>query len=165
MELDQYLNHFNHSRNGFDWGYTGSGPLQLSFAILAKTASVDIARTLMKEFSKEVVSQFKSKDWVLSTREVNEWISSKNIITKKPNDLKRTGKSKPDNVVKTTCKELGITQKELAAILEVPEGTVSSWAVKNDIPRLGKKAIEFYAEKIEAQNIVTKFKEFMDLVK
>lgn len=38
-------------------------------------------------------------------------------------------------MVKDICKELSIIQKNL---LEVLEGTVSSWAVKNKIPRLGK---------------------------
>jgi hypothetical protein len=60
--------------------------------------------------------------------------------------------------------ELGITQKTLAEILEVPEGTVSSWAVKNEIPRLGKKAIEFYKLSTKNQKIVDSYKDFMHLL-
>jgi transcriptional regulator with XRE-family HTH domain len=33
-----------------------------------------------------------------------------------------------ENIVKKTCKELGITQKELAEILGVAEDTVSKWS-------------------------------------
>ena len=41
-----------------------------------------------------------------------------------------------ENIVKKTCRELGITQKELAERLDVPQSTVSGWA-KNDIPKIG----------------------------
>jgi transcriptional regulator with XRE-family HTH domain len=34
----------------------------------------------------------------------------------------------PENIVKRTCKELGITQKELAERIGVHENTVSLWA-------------------------------------
>lgn len=60
--------------------------------------------------------------------------------------------------------ELEITQKHLAEILEVPEGTVSSWAVKNEIPRLGKKAIEFYILNQKNQKIVDSYKNFLNLM-
>lgn len=33
-----------------------------------------------------------------------------------------------ENIVKLTCKELGVTQKELAEIIGVTEDTVSKWA-------------------------------------
>ncbi|NPA65841.1 MAG: bacteriophage CI repressor [Epsilonproteobacteria bacterium] len=85
------------------------------------------------------------------------------IDTRKTNRTKKRGASK-DNVVKQICKEIGITQKELARVLEVPEGTVSSWAVKNEIPRLGKKAIEFYIQSLKQEKIIQKYKSFVDLV-
>ncbi|MDX1295500.1 MAG: helix-turn-helix domain-containing protein [Sulfurimonadaceae bacterium] len=80
--------------------------------------------------------------------------------------VKKKGRSKSDgeNVVKSVCKELGITQKKLAQILEIPEGTVSSWAVKNEIPRLGKKAIEFYIQMQKNEEIVKRFREMIALV-
>ena len=67
-------------------------------------------------------------------------------------------------MVKEVCQELGITQKQLAEILEVPEGTVSSWAVKDEIPRLGKKAIEFYIKNQKNQKIVDSYKSFIELL-
>jgi transcriptional regulator with XRE-family HTH domain len=33
-----------------------------------------------------------------------------------------------ENIIKKTCKELGITQKELAEVMGVNEQTVGSWA-------------------------------------
>ena len=85
------------------------------------------------------------------------------IDTRKTNRTKKRGASK-DNVVRQLCKEIGITQKELAHVLEVPEGTVSSWAVKDEIPRLGKKAIEFYMQSLKNEQIIQKYKNFVDLV-
>ena len=78
--------------------------------------------------------------------------------------LIKTYVARKANIVKTICKELEITQKQLAEILEVPEGTVSSWAVKNEIPRLGKKAIEFYTISIKNQKIIDSYKDFMHLL-
>jgi len=85
------------------------------------------------------------------------------VDTRAKNRTKKRGASK-DNIVKRYCKEMGITQKELAKILEVPEGTVSSWAVKDEIPRLGKKAIEFYLEIKKKEEIIASYKNFVDLV-
>ncbi len=79
------------------------------------------------------------------------------------NPVRKVKKTKT-NVVKSVCQELHITQKHLAEILEVPEGTVSSWAVKNEIPRLGKKAIEFYALSTKNQKIVDSYRSFVHLL-
>lgn len=160
LELDPRLNIFNHSRDGFDWGYTGSAPLQLAFAILCEIGDVDFAKQYKSDFAKDVVSQLKGRDWVLEAADVLEWINAKS-----PAPATKTKKDKKkNNVVKTICKELNITQKQLAHILEVPEGTVSSWAVKNEIPRLGRKAIEFYMLNQKNEAIVRKFKELLKLV-
>jgi transcriptional regulator with XRE-family HTH domain len=44
-----------------------------------------------------------------------------------------------ENIVKKTCKELGITQKELAEIMGVNVGTPAQWSSKGDIPNMAKK--------------------------
>lgn len=85
-------------------------------------------------------------------------------MVKPPQKAKKSKKAKT-NVVKDVCLELSITQKNLAEILEVPEGTVSSWAVKNEIPRLGKKAIEFYILNRKNQEVVDSYKNFVKLLK
>ena len=58
-----------------------------------------------------------------------------------------------ENIVKKTCKELGITQKELAERLEVPQSTVSGWA-KGEIPKMTKLALELL---IKNKNLEAKF--------
>lgn len=48
---------------------------------------------------------------------------------------------KEENIVKKVCKELNITQKELAEMLDVPQGTVNRWASSNDIPKMAYLAL------------------------
>ncbi len=49
------------------------------------------------------------------------------------------------NIVKKTCKELGITQKELAERLEVPQPTMARWQ-SGEIPKMAKLALELLVE-------------------
>ena len=46
-----------------------------------------------------------------------------------------------ENIVKKVCKEFNITQKELAEMLDVPQGTVNRWASNNDIPKMANLAL------------------------
>jgi DNA-binding transcriptional regulator YiaG len=120
---------------------------------------VKIIKASPKKEENQTKKEFINED-IIKTKTIIKPIKT-SITTK--NRTKKRGASK-DNVVKRYCKELGITQKELAKILEVPEGTVSSWAVKNEIPRLGKKAIEFYIEIKKNEDIVSTYKNFVDLL-
>jgi len=64
------------------------------------------------------------------------------------------------NIIKKTCKELGITQKELAQRIKVEEATISRWA-KNKVS-VSNWALEmFELLKIEKKfnEAKTKFKE------
>ena len=177
VELPTYFELFERSKT-FDWGFLGSAAQQLSFAMLYQVSqNKEYADANAQKFSQEVVKYF-GKDWIFSAKEVQEWIennpSTAAIQTAEPanktdvkvrnnNRTTKRGASK-DNIVKRYCKEIGITQKELAKVLEVPEGTVSSWAVKNKIPRLGKKAIEFYIENKKKEEIIESYKNFVNLL-
>ncbi|OHE05073.1 MAG: transcriptional regulator [Sulfurimonas sp. RIFOXYB12_FULL_35_9] len=66
--------------------------------------------------------------------------------------------SKTQNIVKSTCQELGITQKELAEQLDVPQSTVSGWA-KGDIPKMTKLALELMLENKSLKHKLQIFKE------
>lgn len=50
-----------------------------------------------------------------------------------------------ENIVKLTCKELGMTQKELAEMLEVQPTAVSNWA-NGQIPKMAQLALELLLE-------------------
>jgi len=54
-------------------------------------------------------------------------------------------KDKELNIVKKTCKELGVTQKELADMLDVPQSTMSRWQNDN-IPKMAKLSLELLIE-------------------
>ena len=155
--------------NTFDWGTVGSAAQQLAFSILCQLSDKILAQEYAAKFTSDVIKNLNSRDWVLHSMDVLEWINQ-NCERQKKEELtlvhppKSVKKVKKSNVVKNVCKELGITQKHLAEILEVPEGTVSSWAVKNEIPRLGKKAIEFYILNVKNQEIVDSYRSFKQLL-
>jgi len=166
LEFQTRYEIFNKSEN-FDWGHNGPGAHQLSFSILCQLTDENFAKDYYVNFSNDVIKQLNSRDWVLTSLEVFDWIKGnvEDVEEKSPILTIPVKKSKVKiNVVKKVCNELKITQKNLAHILEVPEGTVSSWAVKNEIPRLGKKAIEFYIEKQKNQQIVDSYKSFVSLL-
>jgi len=176
IELPTRYELYEISKYGFDWGNGGKSAQQLAFSMLAQLTDVTTAKKYAKQYAEDVVAKLNGRDWILSASKVLEWIDTycelpkDEALQKKrlkpanklPKVFKKT-KTKT-NVVKEICKELAITQKTLAEILEVPEGTVSSWAVKNEIPRLGKKAIEFYILNVKNQKIVDSYRSFKELL-
>ena len=175
VELPLRYDIFPKSQAGFDWGNGGTSSVQLGFSILYQLTNKELAEENAVKFTNDVIRNLHSRDWVLSAREVLDWIDKNCAISQEEQSQpsteqklqpKPTRKSRKNrsNVVKDICKELGITQKQLAQILEVPEGTVSSWAVKNEIPRLGRKAIEFYMQNVKNQKIVDSYRSFQELL-
>ena len=63
-----------------------------------------------------------------------------------------------ENIVKKVCKELGITQKELAERLGVPQSTISGWA-KGDIPKMTQLALELLIENKDLKEKLNIFKQ------
>lgn len=179
LELPTRYDIYPTSNNGFEWGNSSKGANQLAFSILYQLTGEEIAKECTSKFVADIVRKLNSRDWVLSASEVLKWLNDncdspiqttnnvtttpKQVIKSEAPSTKKRPKQK-SNVVKDICKELDITQKQLAEILEVPEGTVSSWAVKNEIPRLGKKAIEFYIANQKNQKIVDSYKNFVNLL-
>ena len=174
LELPTRDTIYTKSKNGFDWGNGGSGAHQLAFAMLYQlTNDQELSSKYAEAFVNDFVRTFNSRDWVVSAADVINWVEKnceqpRQEPQPRANNLPKKTASKPKkkktNVVKEVCQELGITQKQLAEILEVPEGTVSSWAVKDEIPRLGKKAIEFYIKNQKNQKIVDSYKNFIELL-
>jgi len=166
LELPTREDVFSESKNGFDWGNSSKASLQLAFSILYQLGDKELAYKYAEHFMQSVVKNLNSRDWVLDSLKVHQWIE-KNCEKPKMQKLEpliKVKRLKKTNVVKNICKELNITQKHLAEILEIPEGTVSSWAVKNEIPRLGRKAIEFYILNVKNQKIVDSYRSFKNLL-
>ena len=169
VELPLRFDIYPKARSGFDWGHNGPSSMQLAFSILYQLSDKETATKHVIKFTQEVIKKLTSRDWILSSIEVVDWLKenvepvqeikpkivveprSGMVLVTKP---KKQSRPRKNNVVKEICRELSITQKQLAEILEVPEGTVSSWAVKNEIPRLGKKAIEFYTTSVKDRKSV-----------
>lgn len=64
-----------------------------------------------------------------------------------------------ENIVKKTCQELGITQKELAERLGVNDGTPAQWSSKGNIPEMAQKFME---QLIENKTLKEQVKMFTD---
>ena len=47
---------YNHSPDGFSWGYGGSGPAQLALAILLKIADKGIALAQHQQFKRDLIA-------------------------------------------------------------------------------------------------------------
>jgi len=67
------------------------------------------------------------------------------------------------NIVKKTCKELGINQRELAEMLGVGASTVSEWAIGN-IPKMAKLSLEQMLEIRELKSKLELLKSFKSLL-
>src|SRR5271155_301118 len=92
LDLAASLKIVNHSPTGFSWGYGGSGPAQLSLAILLDHLNGDKERALelYQSFNMLVVSQLPMDDDFALTDEQIE-----NAITKI--DVQRMVDTDPDN--------------------------------------------------------------------
>ncbi|WP_020474579.1 DUF6166 domain-containing protein [Zavarzinella formosa] len=61
----------DHSPDGFNWGYSGSGPSQLALAILADALGDDkLADRMHIDFKNKVISRLDKDRWTLSEEDV-----------------------------------------------------------------------------------------------
>jgi Family of unknown function (DUF6166) len=66
---------FNHSPNGFEWGYGGSGPAQLALAILLDlTNDAALSLKLHQLFKKEFIETAPSDGFILTAIQIQEWL-------------------------------------------------------------------------------------------
>jgi hypothetical protein len=64
----------NHSPDGFNWGYGGSGPAQLALALLLDaTGSAEVAERWYQWFKWAVVARW-GQSWQISAGEVRDWV-------------------------------------------------------------------------------------------
>ena len=65
----------NHSPDGFEWGFGGSGPAQLALAILADHLADDCeAEHLYQAFKFYVVSPIKKGRWMITSDEIDKFV-------------------------------------------------------------------------------------------
>lgn len=77
LPLKPSLKLFNHSPDGFQWGYQGSGCAQLALAILLDlTNDKDLSVRLHQEFKRHFIATA-SKKLVITEPEIIEWLKVK----------------------------------------------------------------------------------------
>jgi hypothetical protein len=68
----------NHSPDGFNWGYGGSGPSQLALGILLYLTDRQFAIANYQDFKWEVVAGIQQgQDFTLDVEDVQMWIDKK----------------------------------------------------------------------------------------
>ena len=67
---------WNHSPDGFNWGYEGSGPAQLALAVLLEVVPQDRAVGLHHAFKRDVIAALKQADFEVSIN-VGRWLEGR----------------------------------------------------------------------------------------
>jgi Family of unknown function (DUF6166) len=94
LALDPGYRYVNHSPTGFEWGYTGSGPAQLAFAILLCHFNAPGAALLFyQDFKEQVIAMINGDRWELSSEEIEQALARIRIFRSRS----RTEKECPDS--------------------------------------------------------------------
>lgn len=64
----------DHSPDGFEWGYGGSGPCQLALAILLDLYGERIARGYYYDFKTQFILTAEQEGFVISSDDVDRWL-------------------------------------------------------------------------------------------
>jgi len=71
---------YNHSPDGFEWGYSGSGPAQLALAlILDATGNKELALVYHQQFKESFVAGWGAR-WQLIARQIRIWVELKHNL-------------------------------------------------------------------------------------
>jgi len=66
----------NHSPDGFEWGYQGSGPAQLALAILVEVMrDENAALRLYQRFKRQIVAKLPKPWWLITEASVQDWVA------------------------------------------------------------------------------------------
>jgi hypothetical protein len=74
--LNPRLDLVNHSPNGFEWGYLGSGPAQLALAILADVLGDDTRADRLHQWVKErLIAPIDADHWKIIEQQVRDAVT------------------------------------------------------------------------------------------
>ena len=76
ISLEDSLNFRSHSPTGFSWGYAGSGPAQLSLAILMQFIPPEQAVLIYQEFKQTFTTHWQG-NFLEPVENITQWIESK----------------------------------------------------------------------------------------
>jgi transcriptional regulator with XRE-family HTH domain len=69
-----------------------------------------------------------------------------------------------ENLVKKTCKELGITQKELAKLTGFKEQTIRNWSSSKEFPEYSQAFFKTLIENKKYQEAIYHFTKFSNII-
>ncbi|WP_107812256.1 helix-turn-helix domain-containing protein [Campylobacter concisus] len=69
-----------------------------------------------------------------------------------------------ENIVKRVCKELNLTQRELAEIIKVNSGTPAQWVTKGEVPPTYQYLLELMLENKRLKEKIAKLATFKELL-
>jgi hypothetical protein len=70
---------WNHSPDGFNWGYGGSGPSQLALAVLLELVPEEQAIKAYQDFKRDIISHLPQDDFS-ETINIDKYMSNKDIL-------------------------------------------------------------------------------------
>ena|SRR6266550_1577114 len=77
----------NHSPDGFQWGYCGSGPAQLALALLLDVTDLETALRCYQKFKECVVARLpRQMAWELTEQEIKLWLENETSGKPSEND-------------------------------------------------------------------------------
>lgn len=98
-ELDPRYDLRNHSPDGFEWGYSGSGPAQLALALCADALGNDPAALIVYQtFKQAVIVRLNKKAWAMSRREIQLAITTLLSLDEKLAERVRAVSNKPAQI-------------------------------------------------------------------
>ena len=68
---------YNHSPDGFCWGYGGSGPSQLALALLLEFTNKEEAIKFYQEFKWEIVAKLPKESFELPKEKILSWLEQR----------------------------------------------------------------------------------------
>lgn len=75
---------YNHSPDGFEWGYHGSGPSQLALALCADVHGDEVAQGIYQTFKTQVVSKLPHSGWTLTDDQIRNPIPVPDPLQRAP---------------------------------------------------------------------------------
>ena len=63
-----------HSPDGFEWGFMGSGPMDLAYSILCDFGGAGLANVIYRPFAKTVIATLPHNDWSLTAEQIAEFL-------------------------------------------------------------------------------------------
>jgi hypothetical protein len=71
---------YNHSPDGFNWGYGGSGPAQLALALLYDvTGDQELSIKEHQHFKRTFVAGW-GDEWQITTEEIEAWLRGRDLV-------------------------------------------------------------------------------------